>query len=252
MTPGNPQASIRSTHYGDTSSETVPLQGNDPIAVAYEHPDYRVQYRRTDLPMTVLPLNQQLTALTAETKGDGNLEFGGFVASVPTSLVADEPLVPSGTRLLHLAHDQIEPGSLSLVAVTLTANGEETRTLQEGRDFVLDWRSGVVTLARVIEPVDAELNPVTLRATYRLRDADDQRQLAFGVQATHTGTLEGSWGGEYQVGAGAASLDGQVTFGVRGRYENEVLRADSRVLVSGECWRLPKWLVSVQASAVTA
>ncbi|QFP78177.1 DUF11 domain-containing protein [Deinococcus sp. AJ005] len=213
--------------FGDSSVESVPLQGSDPVAVEYDHPAFHAQYRRAALPIDVLPVGEQFTALSANTKG--NPLVSGFVALVPEARVADERVLPEGTRILRLKNGDISLGSETLEVVTL----EQTTGKELGRvrllpnvDYQLDRTTGIVTLTRALDRVDAALNDVAVLASYRLENENSQRKLAYGVQAGYAGQ-------NYSVGVAAVSLDSTVTFGARARYANGDTRADGLLAYSG-------------------
>ncbi|CAM4458030.1 Outer membrane protein beta-barrel family protein [Deinococcus marmoris] len=213
--------------FGDSSVESVPLQGSDPVAVEYDHPAFHAQYRRAPLPIDVLPVGEQFTALSANTKG--NPQVSGFVALVPEARVKDERVVPEGTRILRLKNGEISPGSETLEVVTLeeTTGKELARVrLLPNVDYQLDRKTGIVTLTRALDRVDATLNDVVVLASYRLENENSQRKLAYGAQATYTGQ-------NFAVGVAAVSLDATVTFGARARYANGDTRADGLLAYSG-------------------
>ncbi|MFC4639127.1 DUF11 domain-containing protein [Deinococcus hohokamensis] len=213
--------------YGDTSVESVPLQGIDPVAFTYDHPEFRLQYRRTSLPISVLPVGEQLTALTAYSKS--NPQVSGFVAMVPSDRVSGERLTPERTRLLRLAHGNIAEGSETLELVTLErGTGKELGrvALVRNVDYQLDPATGIITLARALDPVDAQLNDLVVLASYRLNSAMDQRELAYGAQVQHTGQ-------NFTVGAAAVKLDDALTLGARATYDNGTTRADGLLAYSG-------------------
>lgn len=213
--------------YGDSSVESVPLQGIDPVALAYDHPNFRAQYRRTALPVDVLPVGEQFTALSAYSKT--NPQVSGFVALVPTERITGERLTPENTRLLRLAHGNISAGSETLELVTLeNGTGKELRrvTLVRNVDYQLDLSTGIITLSGPLDHVDANLNTLVVLASYRLDNPMSDRQLAYGVQVKQTGE-------HYAVGVAAVSLDQRVTYGVRATYDDGTLRADGLLAYSG-------------------
>lgn len=225
--PTDENTLIRYPVYGDASTESVPLQGIDPIALTYDHPSFRVDYRRTSLPIDVLPVGEQITALTVSSKSDPKVS--GFVAMVPKDRISDLPLTPNGTRVLHLPDGNISDGSdtLSVVVLERGTGKELKRTmLQRNVDYVLDYRSGVITLSRALDRVDLDLNEQVVIAGYRLDNPMAKRQLAYGAQIKKTGE-------NYAVGVAAVSLDNVVTFGARATYDNGLTRADGLVAYSG-------------------
>lgn len=233
-TPGTTENNERFGIYGDKSVETVPLRASGPVAALYEHPDFRAAYRYDALPSDVLPLGNNLTAATIQTKA--NPEISAFVAAVPKTAITDQPLELDGTRLLRLPHTDVVAGSLGLTLITvdgLTGNELRRRSLQEGTEWVLDPVSGVVRLVRPLDSVDSELNRQYVTASYRLAEANTEYRVAAGAQVVQRGetTLLGREG-QYSAGVGAAYVDEQITFGVRSTYRDALLTGDARVLVS--------------------
>ena len=218
---------IRNTVYGDASTESVPLQGIDPVAFSYDHPKFRAEYRRTSLPIDVLPVGENLTALTAYSKT--NPRVSGFVALVPEDRVVNRPLTPEGTRLLRLGDTGVSLGSETLELVTLErSSGKELQRekLVRNVDYVLDPRSGVVTFNRAIDRLDAELNERVVYASYRLDNPLANRRTAYGVQIKTTGTNS-------SVGVAAVYLDGRTTYGVKADYQRGPVKASGLVAYSG-------------------
>ncbi|WP_350244304.1 DUF11 domain-containing protein [Deinococcus sonorensis] len=218
---------VRNPVIGDASSETVTLQGSDPAALLYDHPAFRVQYRRTALPMDVLPVSEQFTALSGYSKGSTSVS--GFVALVPRDRVSELPLTPSGTRLLRLPAGGIVEGSETLVLVTVepdTGKILKRQTLTRDVDYVLDTSTGIITLTRVIEPLDPDLNRLQVLASYRLLNAETNRPLAFGAQVRHTGE-------HYTVGVAAVRLDQATTYGARATYDNGAVHGQALLAYSG-------------------
>lgn len=212
---------------GDASTEQVPLQGIDPVAFLYDHPAFRVAYRRAPVPIDVLPVGEQLTALTLGTKTTPGVS--AFAAMVPNDRVTGLVLTPESTRLLRLPNTGISEGSETLELVTLEPRTDKELsrvTLTRNVDYVLDVRTGVITFARAIEPIDARLNTVRVYASYRLDRALDQRDLAYGAQLRYAA-------GPATFGVAAVHLDGQLTLGARATYDTTTLRADTRVAYAG-------------------
>ncbi|WP_369409274.1 DUF11 domain-containing protein [Deinococcus arboris] len=213
--------------YGDSSVASAPLQGIDPVAVSYDHPSFRADYRRSALPIDVLPVGEQLTALTVSTKGAA--QVSGFAALVPGDRITGERITPEGTRLLRLSRGGVALGSETLEVLTLEeSSGKELRrtTLTRNVDYVLDTRTGIITLTRALERVDGELNNVVVLASYRLDSPLANRTLAYGVQAKYSAE-------RYGVGVAAVSLDGRVTTGARATFDNGTVSADGLVAYSG-------------------
>ncbi|GAA0513901.1 DUF11 domain-containing protein [Deinococcus depolymerans] len=214
--------------YGDSSTESVPLQGIDPVALRYDHPTLRAEYRQTSLPIDVLPVGEQLTALTVTSKS--NPQVSAFAALVPDARVSEQRLTPEGTRLLRLNNaSPVTEGSETLELLTLERDtGKELRrvTLTRNVDYILDHRTGIITLARALDRTDAQLNDQVVLASYRLSDPMTQRRAAFGAQVKYTGQ-------HYTVGVAAVSLDQTVTAGARATYDNGTTRTDGLLAYSG-------------------
>ncbi|UBV43951.1 DUF11 domain-containing protein [Deinococcus taeanensis] len=231
--------------YGDASTQAVALQGIDPIGIRYDHPSFRAEYRRSSLPIDVLPVREQLTALTVSSKSTP--QVSGFAALVPNDRVHDV-LVPENTRLLRLTHGDVSEGSETLEVVTLErGTGKDLGhvTLQRNVDYVLDTRTGIITLARTLDHVDPSLNDLRVQATYRLNSALDQRKLAYGAQVKYQ-AAQGS------VGVAAVSLDGTVTAGARATYDNGTTRADGLLAYSSGFQASADFSTSLGRSAIQA
>lgn len=213
--------------YGDASTESVPLQGYDPVAAVYDHPTFQVAYRRMQMPLDVLPVTEQYTALTFRTKW--NPTVSGFVAALPTDRV-NVLITPDGTRLLRLkAPAAIEPGTESLEMVVYDRNGGKElsrKLLLPNTDYILDYSTGVVTLLRALDPFDYDLNTVRVAASYRLDSPKADRKLAYGVQIKRESD-------NYTVGAAAVHLDDQTTFGVRATYDKDDTHAQASLAYAG-------------------
>ncbi|RJF73691.1 hypothetical protein D3875_11565 [Deinococcus cavernae] len=225
--PRDENTLLRSPVYGDASTESVPLQGLDPLAFTYDHPSFRADYRRSALPIEVLPLGEELTALTVSSKGPTRVS--GFVALVPEDRVSNLPLPLGGLRVVHLPDQNISEGSDTLELVTLErGTGKELKrqTLLRNTDYVLDYRSGVITLARALDHVDLNLNEQELRASYRRQDPLASRQPAYGAQLTTSGR-------HYTAGVAAVNIDHTLTLGARAAYDNGTTQASTLLAYSG-------------------
>lgn len=225
--PTTDNPGVRSPVFGDASTEQTPLQGLDPVAAVYDHPAFRATYRQTALPISVLPVGEQLTALTVVTKS--NPSVSAFVAGVPEDRVSELQLTPDGTRILRLPNTGLVDSSETLEVVTLEARtGKELdrRTLTRNVDYIVDYPTGIVTLVRPLERVDADFNDVRVLASYRLLNGNAGRHLAYGVQVRQEGKNS-------SLGAAVVNLDGKTTFGVRGTFDNGLTRADTRLAYSG-------------------
>ncbi|WP_243760143.1 hypothetical protein [Deinococcus radiodurans] len=225
--PREDSGKARGLTYGDSSSEAVPLRGSDPVAALYEHPAFRVAYRDQEVPVNVVPLPGRMTALSASTKG--NVRVSGFAALLPGDLVQAQVLRPDGTRLLRLGQEDIAPASETLTVVTRDAQtGTELgrRVLTRGVEYVLDERTGIVSLAQPPDATDAELHRVEVLASYRLSGAAAGRQPAYGAQV-EVGDAQ------RRFGVAAVSLDGRGTIGAAGELRRGGLQVSGRALLSG-------------------
>lgn len=212
--------------YGDSSSETVPLTGQGPVAFLYEHPRVRVAYRDEKPPVTVVPLPGSMTALSAATKG--NVRLSGFASLQRGERRTDVILQPDGTRLLRIGSEGVVPGSESLVVVTRDHQTQvelSRRPLGRNTDYVVDYETGIVTLAEALSPVNAELQNVEVLASYRMVSGQ-ATQLAYGAQVEAGDERS-------RIGAAAVQMDGEWTYGLSGALQRERLKASGRVLVSG-------------------
>ena len=211
--------------YGDSSSESTPLQGIDPVALIYDHPSFRVAYRQAPLPGDVLPVGESFTALRIRTKNAGP-QVAAYAAYLPSDKVSAR-LTPEG-RLLHLQQG-IAPDSESLTVIILEkATGAELKRVPLTRlaDYTLDTGSGVVTFNQAVEPLDANLNDVRLDVKYRLSSPLAQRKLSYGAQIWQQTQ-------NYGVGAAVVNLDGVSTYGVRANYTDDATRANLLAAYSG-------------------
>lgn len=206
--------------YGDSSTESTPLQGIDPVAFIYDHPVFRVSYRQAPLPNDVLPLAETFTAVRIRSKNAGP-QVAAFAAAVPSDKVSEQ-LTPEG-RLLRLQRGvALDSENLTVVTTDKTTGVELKRvTLARLVDYTLDVDSGVVTLSQALEPLDADLNTVRVDASYRLDNPLAKRKLSYGVQVWQQQR-------NYAYGAGLVSLDDVLTYGVRGKYND--LDTDANVL----------------------
>lgn len=209
--------------YGDASTESVPLQGIDPVAAVYDHPSFQLAYRRMQMPVDVLPVGTQFTAFTATTKR--NPIVSGFVAGVPSDLVTDQVITPNGTRILHLPQGKLAAGSETLQVVTYDKNGgkELRRTLLvRNTDYILDEYTGLVTFVKPLDAFDYDLNTVRVLASYRLDGDVSHRDMAYGIQIKQKGEY-------YTVGAAAVHLDDQNTYGVRATYDRDNVHGQASI-----------------------
>ena len=233
--PFQANANARYPLYGDASSETVPLQGQDPVAFRYDHPDFTAQYRLSATPIDVLPFGETLTALSVTTKGE--VRASGFAALISGDQVTGERITPNGTRLLRLAHSDLVPDSETLTLLTQDrVSGQELRrrTLVRNAEYVLDQGTGVVTLASALPGTDDDLNPLLVLAAYRVQNGASNRTLAYGVQANYTTNFgSGNGSGTGSVGVAAVNLAGVVTVGARATVSIPAVSADALAMTSG-------------------
>lgn len=217
----------RYPNYGDSSTHDIPLQGIDPVAFRYEHPDFNVQYRQSALPVDVFNLGINPTALSGFTRT--NPQVSGFVAALPKDEVRAE-FPANGTRVLSLGKAGLLADSevIELVSVDARTGAERITTLQRLREYTVDYASGVVYFQKAVGLTDVEGNPQVVRVRYRLDDAMAQRQIAWGVQASSRLMDD-----RLTLGAAAVQLDGVTSVGVRARYADGISRADLLAAHSG-------------------
>ncbi|MFD2609335.1 hypothetical protein ACFSR9_07795 [Deinococcus taklimakanensis] len=212
--------------YGDSSTESIPLQGVDPVAFRYEHPAFNVQYRQAALPFDVFNVGMSPTALSGFTRS--NPQVSAFAAMLPGDLLTEDRPA-NGTRVLTLGRGNIQADSetVTLVTVDRLSGIERTQTLARMVDYTLDPVSGVLYFARPVNFVDERGDSVTVRVSYRLNDPMQERRLAWGAQVKYRVGETGS------LAAGAAQIDGVTSFGVRGRYDDGQARADVLAAYAG-------------------
>jgi len=213
---------LRYPGYGDASQEGTALTGLDPVALSYDRPGFRVQYRQGPLPVTVFDLGTNLTALSGTLGDPDGFSVSGYVAAVPGDLKS-ETLTPDGTRLLRLAQGDLIPNSESVTLIHSRLGLEVKReTLVQNVDYTLDPVSGVITLIRGLSPTDGTLDDLQVLVSYRLLDANAGRRIAGGgqVQAVL---------GNLTLAAAVVSQDGVFTSGVRARYDDGLARGSLRV-----------------------
>jgi len=199
--------------YGDSSTEQIPLQGIDPVAFRYEHPDFSASYRQSALPIDVFSIGGNITALSAYTHGTP--QVAGFVAALPGSLVTDT-LPSNGTRVVRLSKTDVSPDSetVDLVVTDRLTGAQTLRRLTAYTDYTLDPVAGVLYFSRAIGLLDEAGNAQSLRVVYRVTATDGNRTLAYGAQiSTHVGD-------SLTLGAAAVHMDDVTTVGVRARYDS--------------------------------
>ncbi len=138
-----------------------------------------------------------------------------------------ETLIPNGTRLLRLKSGLLVQDSESLQLIT-SRNGQELRrsTLTRYVDYTLDPDTGVITLTRGLERLDDALNDLSILASYRLADPKLGRSLAYGAETRYVAPT-------FSVGAAVVSLDGKLTTGVRGAFDNGTVQASGLAAYAG-------------------
>lgn len=224
-TRGLPRAdNTRGLVYGDASRELPALQGIDPIAFRYVHPDFQIAYQQERVPFDVLPVSVAPTALTF-TAGSA-LTVNAFGALIPTDQVR-ETLTPDGTRLARLSRGPVAPGSETVTLVTSEDGRVVRRTvLHAWVDYALDPVTGTLTFPAPVLPTDEHLNLVRIEVTYRTQDAAGNRAPAWGVQ------LKRAYG-PLNVSAGAINLGRGTTVAARAQYDDGTARAGVTVAYAG-------------------
>lgn len=208
---------VRHPVMGDAGKENVPLQGIDPVAAHYDHSLFNASYRRTNVPVDVLPLGESMTAFTVKSKT--NPSVSGFVAWVPRDGVKNLELAIEGTRILRVPNlngATIYEGSESITLATFDSNsGAELKRkpLIRNVDYILDNATGIITLVEALDNLNGRGNTQRVYISYRVDNKLENRQLVYGGQAK----LEGRY---YSVGVAAISLDEVVTMGAQATYDN--------------------------------
>ncbi|MVN87651.1 DUF11 domain-containing protein [Deinococcus sp. HMF7620] len=217
----------RYPNYGDSSTETLPLQGVDPVAARYEHPGFSVSYRQAPLPVDVFNVGITPTALSGFTRS--NPQVSGFVAALPGDLVR-RTIAANGLRVLPLGQSNLQRDSETVELVSLnpdTGAEELVQTLTRLTDYTLDAAAGVLYFQRPLNLVDEDGRELRVRVSYRLNNPLGARQLAWGVQV-------GSRLGENaRIGAAAVNIGGVTSIGVRARYAADGARADLLAAYAG-------------------
>lgn len=218
--------------YGDSSTESIPLQGIDPVAFRYEHPAFNVQYRQSVLPVNVFDLGLNPTALSAFSRT--NPMVSGFAAFLPDVTYKSGELPANGTRVLPLAQGEIEPDSevVTLVTTNRLTGAKTRKELKRLVDYTFDYVSGVIYFQGPINLYDLDGNMQSVEVQARLSGKPAERKLAFGVQASMR-LLED----RLNVAAAVVSLpdfvkDSQITYGVRAKYNDGISKADALVAMS--------------------
>jgi len=190
----NPNGRYPLTGSGEQSG--LPLESDDGIAIKYDTRDFSLGYYKTSLSLPGLEDLPRATALVARTRGD--LVAGAFVALLPKDRVLDV-IIPDGTRIYKLSN----PVQRGTDKVVLRVGAVENE-LVPLRDYVIDYPSGHITLAKPLWPNDANLVPVRLLVSYAPETAP-RNALAFGAGASYKV-------GPFTVGAAAASMDSGATW----------------------------------------
>lgn len=219
----------RYPNYGDSSKHETPLQGIDPVAFRYEHPQFNVQYRRAALPIDVFNTGINPTALSGFSRG--STQVSGFAAALPSKRVEIE-VAANGSRILALENKGgvlADSEVVELVTIDSRTGAKRYTKLQPLVHYTMDYLSGVIYFQRPVDFVDKDGNAQAIRVNYHLVDATQQRKLAAGVQVG-TRLLNDT----LKVGAAVVHLDDVTSFGVRGRYSDNGRNADLLAAYSGE------------------
>ncbi len=176
---------------GSGKEAKLPLVSDDGVAVRYDDKNLTVGYQRTSLALPGLSGMPNTTALFVQTRGV--LRTGAFVTLLPSNELSEE-IVPDGTRIYRLAH----PARSGSEQVVLRVGAEERR-LEPLRDYVLDYPTGLITLAQPLWPNAENLEPVRLLVTYAPETAP-RDTLAAGAGAVYDN-------GHFSFGLAAATLD---------------------------------------------
>jgi hypothetical protein len=211
--PNTANPLLRYPGYGDGSTEQIPLQGIDPVAFRYEHPDFSVSYRQAPLPIDVFSIGGNLTALSGYSRS--NPQVAAFVAAIPGGLVTDN-LPSNGTRVVRLSQSDVSPDSQSvdLVSVDRLTGAQTFTRLIPYADYTLDPVAGVLYFSRPVGFLDDAGNAQSLRVVYRVTAPDGNRQITYGAQ------VSGRLSDQLSVGAAAVQIDGVLSVGVRARYDS--------------------------------
>ena len=217
--PSTANPLLRYPAYGDASTEQIPLQGLDPVAFRYEHPDFSASYRQAPLPIDVFSIGGTVTALSGYTRS--NPQVSAFVAALPTGTRTDE-LKANGTRVLRLSQQNVlqDSETVDLISTDRFSGAASTKRLTPFVDYTVDPVAGVLYFSRPVDLLDIAGNAQSLKVTYRVTAPDGNRQLAFGAQ------VGGKLGENLSVAAAAVQLDGKTSIGARARYDSDALKGD--------------------------
>ena len=196
---------------GSGTQSRIPLESDDGIALKYDNSNFSIGYYKADLSLPGIGGMPRATALVLQMRGD--LEAGAFVTMLPSAEVVDT-IIPDGTRVYKLS-SAVRSGSEKVI---LRKGALETE-LQPLKDYVIDYPTGHITLARPLWPMDENLVPVELVVRYAPASAV-RDTLAFGAGANYKM-------GPFSFGLAAASLDRGATwkFGARAAYTTQSLKA---------------------------
>ncbi|WP_425146920.1 hypothetical protein [Deinococcus sp.] len=210
---------LRYPAYGDSSSEQIPLQGLDPVAFRYEHPDFSVSYRQAPLPIDVFSIGGTVTALSGYTRT--NPQVSAFVAALPNGNVTDT-LAANGTRVVKLSQQNVlqDSETVDLISTDRITGAQTLTRLTPFADYTVDPVAGVLYFSKPVDLLDLNGNAQSLKVVYRITAADGNRQLAFGAQ------VGGKIGENLSVAAAAVRIDGVTSFGARARYNSETVSGD--------------------------
>jgi len=196
---------------GSGTQSSIPLESDDGIALKYDNSNFSIGYYKADLSLPGIGGMPRATALVLHLRGD--LEAGAFVTMLPSAEVIDT-IIPDGTRVYKLTHS-VKSGSEKVIL----RKGALEVELVPMKDYVIDYPTGHITLARPLWPMDENLVPVELVVRYAPASAV-RDTLAFGAGANYKT-------GPFSFGLAAASLDRGATwkFGARAAYTTQSLKA---------------------------
>lgn len=197
----------RYSTYGDSSKEDLPLQGIDPVAFRYEHPNFNIQYRQSSLPISVFSINATPTALSGFTRTNPGLS--GFAAYLSNDQV-NEDLIANGTRVLSLSRTDVTRDSetVQLVSVSPLTRIETIKTLKRYVDYTLDSVAGVLYFSSPVNLVDETGSSQIVRVNYTLVNGNQNRSLAWGAQVQQEI-------GPVNLAAAVVNIGGVTTTGAR-------------------------------------
>ncbi|TSA86786.1 DUF11 domain-containing protein [Deinococcus detaillensis] len=197
----------RYSTYGDSSTEDLALQGIDPVAFRYEHPNFNIQYRQSSLPISVFSINATPTALSGFTRT--NPGVSGFAAYLSNDQV-NEDLIANGTRVLNLSRTDVTHDSetVQLVSVSPLTQIETIKTLKRYVDYTLDSVAGVLYFSSPVNLVDETGSRQIVRVNYTLVNGNQNRSVAWGAQIQQDL-------GPVNLAAAVVNMNGVTTTGAR-------------------------------------